>query len=415
MDLKMFNFSKSEWIIVLTVGFGYFVDAYDLLLYSAVRVKSLTELGLSADEIKIVGLNLLNWQIAGVVIGGFTWGILADKFGRVSTLFASILLYSLANLLNGFIDSVEQYRILRFIAGLGLAGELGTGISLIVETLSPQKRGNGTMIVAFLGMLGVITAAYLAKTLPSWRTTYIIGAGMGFTLLLIRLVKLNDAAMFKKIRNSEILKGDLRLLFLNKERIWRYFRCLMVGLPTYFIIGVLVTFAPEFGKLHGLIGENAPTAYDAMIIFYLSLAVSDIVLNYISQKYHSRKLPILISLTFQLVGGLVFLLAPIASIQQFYACYILLGIGLGYWGLTITFASETFGTNLRATVATSTPTNFRGLLLLITPLYTWLIEIFDKNIGSAALVVILVCILIATASTLSLKETFGRDLDFQET
>lgn len=395
-------------IPVLVAALGYLVDMYDLFLFSVVRVPSLKALAVEGDRLLSEGLFLLNVQMAGMLIGGIFWGILGDKKGRLSVLFGSILLYSLANIANGFVTSLDQYALLRFIAGVGLAGELGAGITLVTEILPKQIRGYGTTLVATMGVLGAILAYFMAD-LFDWRISYFIGGGLGLLLLVLR-VNVLESGMFVKTKQRVITRGSLRMLVSNKRRLTKYVQCILVGLPIWFVVGILITFSPEFGKALGL---SAPVvAGKAVMLTFSGQVLGDIVSGFMSQYLKSRKQVIRLFMLLSLVFMLVYLLVPVHDITLFYIVCICLGFANGYWTLFVTIAAELFGTNLRATVATTIPNFVRGATIPLSALFTLL----KPSLGTiySALTVGVVTLIVALVALNFLDETFKKDLDYVE-
>lgn len=393
---------------VLVSALGYFVDVYDLLLFSIVRVQSLRELGVADEDMLGTGVLLLNWQMAGLLLGGIAWGILGDKRGRVSVLFGSIALYSVANIANAFVTNVPTYAALRFFAGLGLAGELGAAVTLVTETLPKETRGYGTAIVASFGLLGAVVAA-LVGGLTDWRTAYLIGGALGLALLVLRF-RLRDSSMFEAARTTSAERGSLRHLLATPERRWRYLHCILLGMPVWFAIGVLVTFAPEFGLELGLTGPVS--AGSAVLVAYAGGVVGDLASGFASQRFRSRQIVLLV-----FIGGIALAMDAILvprgySPSTFYVLCAILGFFVGYWAVFVTNAAEQFGTNLRATVATTVPNLIRGSVVPLTLITTALRG--PLGLGRAAIVVGAACCLIALWSLRSLKETYGADLDYVE-
>lgn len=399
---KLFNTT------VLVSALGYFVDIYDLILFGIVRVPSLTDLSIKGDELIKVGVYLLNMQMAGMLIGGIIWGIWGDKRGRLSVLFGSIFLYSAANFANAFVTSVNMYAILRFIAGVGLAGELGAAITLVSEVMTKETRGYGTAIVATIGVSGAIAAAIVGD-LFSWQTAYIIGGIMGLILLVMR-IKMYESGMFKSLRTASVGRGKFLKLFTSKDRFLRYSYCILIGLPIWYVVGVLVTFSPEFGKVIGVV---EPIKAGKSIMFtYLGLIFGDFASGFLSQIMKSRKKVIGIFISFTSVFILVYLFITGLSLALFYTLCVLLGFSIGYWAVFVTTASEQFGTNLRSTVTTTVPNFIRGSVVPITLAFESLRHSFGMIYS--ALVVGIVCITIASIALFNLKETFERDLNFLE-
>ncbi len=398
---------------VLVGALGFFVDIYDLLLFSIVRKKSFADIGVSADAMKTVGESVISWQMLGLTIGGIAWGIMGDKRGRKSVLFGSILLYSLATLANGFVQTAEQYTWLRFIAGLGLAGELGASITLTSEMLPPRKRGIASAIIATSGVLGCI-AAYFVYMLSGedWRLCYYIGGGMGLTLLLLRVGVL-ESHLYDHMKSSEVPVGNFLMLLNNRDRFLRYMRGILIGLPVWYIIGVLITFADEFALRFGISGFDQPRA---LMLQYAALAFGDMGAGFLSNYIRSRKKTLLlyygittvfIILFFALKGG--------GNALNMYLLCMGLGFGSGISVLYITMSAEQFGTNLRATAAISIPNLVRGFLPLILLLFQFLrsTAVFD-NYLTAAWVTGAVVMALGFTAVVFTKETFGRSLEFTE-
>lgn len=393
---------------IVVSALGYFVDVYDLLLFSIVRVSSLTELGVQGDDILTQGVFLLNVQMMGMLIGGVLWGVLGDKKGRLSVLFGSIFLYSAANLANAFVHTVEWYAVCRLIAGLGLAGELGAGITLVSESLPKDKRGLGTTIVASVGVAGAIAAAIISEYF-SWRTCYIIGGVLGFCLLLLR-IGVYESGMFEGMCRQDVKRGDFLGLFKKASTVRKYLSCIFVGFTVWYVVGILITFTPEFGKAFGM--PELPKAGKAVMWCYVGLVVGDICSGLLSQYLRKRKQTIKIFLICSLASVALFLTQNQSSLERYYFISFLLGLFVGYWAVFVTTASEQFGTNLRATVTTSVPNFVRGA---VVPL-TWLFQSLKINVDIITAAGIVGCIAYAISfiSLFGLQESFERDLDFVE-
>ena len=395
-------------IPVILAALGYFVDIYDLLLFSIVRVQSLKDLGVADSAMLTEGIYLINMQMGGLLIGGILWGILGDKRGRLSVLFGSILIYSVANIANGFVTTVDQYALLRLIAGIGLAGELGAGITLVAEILPKEIRGYGTSLVASVGLLGAVLAYFIAEQF-AWRNAYFIGGGLGLLLLLMR-VSVFESGIFTKLKEQAVSRGNFLHLFSSKNRFFKYLRCILIGLPVWFVAGILMTFSPEFGKALHL--SEPIVAGKAVMWEYIGLAIGDLSSGIFSQYAHSRKkiVGLFLLITASLIA--VYLYVPFQSSAWFYAICVGLGFGVGYWALFVTIAAEQFGTNLRATVATTVPNFVRGSINIMTPLFL----LFKGQLGiiSGAGLLGLLTIIIAFLGLWKMEETFGKDLDFLE-
>ena len=395
-------------IPVLVAALGYLVDMYDLFLFSIVRVDSLSELGLSGDQLLENGVTLLNLQMAGLLIGGLFWGILGDKKGRLSVLFGSILIYYLANIANGFVQTFEQYAWLRFIAGVGLAGELGAGITLVSEILPKKIRGYGTTLVATMGVLGAILA-YVIAEIFDWRASYWIGGVLGLLLLIMR-IRVFESGLFKKSISKKVQRGNVMMLFNNRERFLRYLKSIVIGFPIWFVVGVLITFSPELAKAIGVI--EPIEAGVAVLLSFAAQAVGNVVSGVLSQYTQSRRKIIGLFIILSFFFTALYLLLPTTSVTGFYILCILLGFSNGYWTLFITVAAELFGTNLRATVATTVPNFVRGAVIPITTLF--LLMRSGVGIIYSALIVGAVTTILALWALRTLPETFHKDLDYYE-
>ena len=395
-------------IPVIVAALGYFVDIYDLLLFSIIRVESLKSLGVPETNLLNDGVYLLSAQMGGLLVGGLLWGILGDKKGRISVLFGSILIYSLANIANGFVTTVEQYALLRFIAGVGLAGELGVGITLVAEILPKEIRGYGTSLVAGVGMLGAVLA-YFVTEFVEWRTAYFIGGGMGLMLLFMR-VRVFESGIFTKIKEKAISKGNFFQLFSSGKQFFKYLRCIMIGIPVWFVAGILMTFSPEFGQALNLDGPIE--AGKAVMWEYIGLTIGDISSGVLSQYFGSRKKVVLLFILLASFLIVVYLFVPLHSTVIFYTLCVCLGFAAGYWALFVTIAAEQFGTNLRATVATTVPNFVRGSVIIITPLFVFFKDQFGILPGAG--LVGLLAIITALLGLWKMEETFGKDLNFVE-
>jgi len=393
---------------VIVAALGYFVDIYDLVLFSIVRVPSLKGIGLSGQDLIDKGVFLLNMQMAGMLLGGILWGILGDRKGRLKIMFGSIFLYSIANLANGMVTSIEAYAFFRFLAGVGLAGELGAGITLVSEVLHRSVRGYGTMIVASVGVSGAILANIVAREFD-WRTAFVIGGILGLLLLLLR-VSVAESGMFKGMEAKEVSKGNFLALFTSWDRFGRFSHSILIGLPSWFVVGVLITFSPEFAKVLDV--QGTVSAGNAVMYCYLGLVAGDLASGLLSQLLKSRKKVVLIFLLLTVAAVGAYFGAKGVTAGYFYGICGLLGFAIGYWAIFVTVAAEQFGTNLRATVATSVPNFVRGMTIPITMLF----QVARKHLGieTGALVVGALCLVIALISLSRLQETFHKDLDYFE-
>ncbi len=394
-------------IPVIVAALGYFVDIYDLLLFSIVRIPSLRSMGVADSEMLVQGEYLIRSQMIGLLLGGILWGIMGDKRGRLSVLFGSILLYSLANIANGFVTTVDQYALLRFIAGIGLAGELGAGITLVSESLPTKLRGYGTTLVATVGLMGAVLANYVAKTFD-WQMAYFIGGGLGLILLVTR-ISVFESGIFLKVKEQGIVRGNFFQLFNQWDRFKKFVGCILIGLPIWFVIGILITFSPEFAKAMSITGV---VAGDAVMYSYIGLAAGDLLSGFVSQAIRSRKKTVFVFILLTLIFIITYLYWPFETASGFYIGCFFLGFGVGYWALFVTIAAEQFGTNLRSTVATTVPNFIRGSVVPLTFMFGYLRE--HVNILQAALIVGLFTIIIAFWALRLIDETFSRDLNYVE-
>jgi MFS family permease len=412
---KSHSYAPLFGLPVIVAALGYFVDIYDLLLFNIVRVRSLTEMGLNPEQVSLVGTNIFNWQMAGLLLGGILWGVLGDKRGRLSVLFGSIVTYSLANIACGFVrqvtfmDQFHYYAGMRFIAGIGLAGELGAGITLVSEVLPKRLRALGTSLVAGIGLIGAVVAYFTASRL-NWEMAFLVGGGMGIGLLLLR-VGVIESGMFTNVSaQKHIAKGDFFSFFTNFRRLALYLRCIGMGLPTWFVIGILAGFSNEVGvALH--LPEKIDPGY-AIMWCYVGLASGDLLSGVISELLHSRKKAIALMMAFTLAMVLIYLFAGVQSIAVFYALCVAMGFGIGYWAMFVTVGAEQFGTNLRATAATTVPNMVRGLAILMTMGFQSLKPGF--GVIHAAAIVGMAVFALGFSSILTIPETHDKDLDYIE-
>jgi MFS family permease len=412
---------KQVFLIVLVAALGYFVDIYDLLLFGVERTSSLNEiLPLQFGEMSpywlgklnaAYGKELLNWQMGGMLIGGIFWGMLGDKKGRLSVLFGSIVVYSLANIANGFVQTTDQYAWLRLISGFGLAGELGAGITLVSESMSKERRGIGTMIVATVGVFGAVVAGFMGDVIENWRHSFFIGGGMGLVLLVMR-IGVYESGMFQHIKQEKVQRGNFFQLFTTMERVRKYFSIIFVTVPVWFVMGTLVLFSPEYSQLLGL-PEGSITSGRSIMWAYAGITVGDIASGLLSHVLKSRKKALLFFLLLTLVGISLYFLVAGTSVFVFYSVVTFIGFATGYWAVFMSTASELFGTNIRATATTTAPNFVRGSTILISALMTWAVSLFGDKI-TATIVVGSLIMLIAFFALWRLEETFGKDLDYTE-
>ena len=397
---------------VIIAALGYFVDIYDLLLFGIVRIPSLKSMGLDADK---VGTMIINYQMIGLVLGGILWGVFGDKKGRLSVLFGSIIVYSLANIACGFLpqmnfaDKGTIYAMLRFIAGIGLAGELGAGITLVSETLPKELRAIGTSIVAGFGVLGAVVAQLTVELAGNWTTAYLIGGTLGLALLVLR-ISVAESGMFKSVKeNKAVKRGNFFAFFSNRMLFMKYMRCIFIGVPIWYCVGILVFMANQFAPEMGITSINPGKA---IMWTYASTSISDFTSGWLSHVLKSRKKAILYMQLFTLLGVTLLLFSGKKSENMYYFYCFWIGLGSGFWALFVTVAAEQFGTNLRSTATTSVPNMVRGTVPIMLIGFDYL-KVSNSVIHSAAIVG-LIAFGLAIYATLTMKETHGKDLNFVE-
>jgi MFS family permease len=397
---------------VFVAALGYFVDVYDLLLFTIVRQPSVLAVGATAESIIVDSAHIINWQMSGLLIGGILWGVIGDKKGRLKVLFGSILLYSIANILTSFVHNVDQYAYCRFVGGIGLAGELGAGITLVSEMLPKNKRGIGTSMVAGIGLFGAVFAYFTFKFTKDWRLCYQIGGVLGVFLLILR-IRVAESFMFESAKLANIDKGNFFQFFTNKKRFSKYIKAILIGLPTWFVIGVLVNYSNKFAT--GLYGMNLIDSGRSVMFAYIGIAMGDLVIGYVSQYFKSRKKALLVFYSLNTLAMILFFSAFNQNDDRMYAICGLLGFSTGYWAIFNQMAAEQFGTNLRATAATTIPNMVRGALPLINFLF---LDILQKQLGWTIIqsgiltgCIVMGITLIAFSFT---EETYHKDLDYLE-
>lgn len=395
---------------VIVGALGYFVDVYDLILFAILRVPSLKDMGFSGELLVSHGILLLNLQMIGMLVGGIFFGILGDRVGRVALLFGSILLYSIANIANGFVHSIEAYAVWRFIAGFGLAGELGGGITLVTETLPKHLRGYGTTIISTVGVFGAVVGGLVAQKVE-WRTAYFIGGGLGLGLLVLRL-SVAESGMFKQLHAGPagVSRGNILMLFNNAKRFMKYLRCILIGLPLWCIVGILVTFSPEISKALNIQGEVKVA--QGIAFCYLGITFGGFASGFFSQLLQTRRKILYVFLLFTAGAMAAYFLTAGQSNGTFYLTILLLGFGVGYWTVFATIAAEQFGTNIRATVATTVPNFVRGATVPLTLAFNHLKP--TCGIVASAAVISFGCVFIALWALRGMEETHDKDLDYLE-
>jgi MFS family permease len=395
-------------LAVIVSALGFFVDVYDLLLFGIIRIDSLRDLGLNDDQIQTKGELIISIQMIGLLVGGIVWGILGDKKGRLKVLFASILMYSIANILNGMVTSIPQYIVLRFIAGVGLAGELGAGVTLVSEILPKEKRGIASAMIASFGILGAVMAVILSEFFD-WRMCYFIGGGLGLILLALR-VSVNESGLFTQVATTKVQRGNFWMFFNNRDRFSRFIKCLLIGLPAWYIIGVLVTFANKFGEELGVAGVRPKLA---IMYLYLAIAFGDLTVGFLSQYLKSRKKALLIFYGISIIFMTLYFTQSGGSLNYFYFICAGLGYGTGFTVVYITMSAEQFGTNLRASAAISIPNMVRGVLPLIILLFKFCRDLTGSYL-TGGWITGAILFAIAIPAAILTKETFGKDLDYVE-
>ncbi len=400
---------------VIVAALGYFVDIYDLLLFTIVREPSLAGVGVDlTDKVRAIeaSTRIINWQMVGLLIGGILWGTLGDKKGRLSVLFGSILLYSVANFITGFVQTVDQYAWARFVAGIGLAGELGAGITLVSELLPKNKRGIGTSLVAGVGLFGAVFAYFTFMYTNDWRLCYKIGGGLGIGLLLLR-ISVAESGMFEQVKKANVSRGNILMFFNNGNRFRKYVLAILIGLPTWYVIGILVNLSNRFAK--EIYGDNQIDSGRAIMFAYAAIAIGDILIGLVSQYFKSRKKALYIFYAFTILSGILFYSPLNNSDQSMYLFCAMLGFGTGFWAIFVTMGAEQFGTNLRATAATTIPNMVRGALPLMNLLF---VGVLQQGMGysliTSGIITGIIVMSITLVAAYFTEETFHKDLNYIE-
>jgi len=402
-------------VAVIVAALGYFVDIYDLLLFTIVREPSLAGLGVDLADGKAVlaaSTKIINWQMIGLLIGGILWGIMGDKKGRLSVLFGSIILYSIANFITGFVENTDQYAYARFAAGIGLAGELGAGITLVSELLPKAKRGIGTSLVAGIGLFGAVFAYFTFKFTNDWRLCYKIGGGLGVALLFLR-ISVAESGMFKQAREQNVSRGNILMFINNGQRFKKYILAILIGLPTWYVIGILVNYSNRFANV--FYEDSKIESGRAIMYAYAAIAVGDILVGLISQYFKSRKKALYLFYGFTILSGILFFSGFVQSDTTMYIACAALGFSTGFWAIFVTMGAEQFGTNLRATAATTIPNMVRGALPLINMMF---LDVFQKSWGwdivQSGIITGIIVMAITLVAAYFTEETFHKDLNYIE-
>ena len=403
--------SKNTGLIlaVIAAALGYFVDLYDIVLFGVVRIASLKAIGITGDDLISKGILLLNLQFAGMLIGGVAWGIIGDKFGRRLALISTITMYSAANIANGFVTDINSYALLRFIAGVGLAGELGAGITLVSEILPKNYRGYGTTVISFLGLVGALTASFVGSSFD-WRVAYFVGGGMGIIVLGIRIVALRESEMFVEQKKLSHTRGDILMFFRSKILLMKFLAVIAVGMPIWYVSGIVITFSPEVGSALNL--SRVITAAETLKWQAIGLAIGSGLSGIVSELIKNRKKVVLFCFIMMAVLTVITLNMYNASADLFMMVIVVVGLGQGYWTVFLTMAAENFGTNIRATVATSVPNFVRSMVI---PMSLWLNFIrHDVGLINGALIIGVIVFVIAFFALSFMKETYGKDINYIE-
>ncbi len=402
-------------VAVIVAALGYFVDIYDLLLFTIVREPSLRDLAVemtNGPAVLAASTKIINWQMVGLLIGGIAWGMLGDKKGRLSVLFGSIILYSIANFFTAYVHTLDQYAYARFAAGLGLAGELGAGITLVSELLPKTKRGIGTSLVAGIGLFGAVFAYFTFRFSGDWRLCYQIGGGLGIVLLFLR-ISVAESGMFKEVREKNVSRGNFFAFFTNGRRFKKYLLAILIGLPTWFVIGILVNYSNRFAI--AFYGPNKIESGRAIMYAYAAIAVGDISVGLVSQYFKSRKKALYLFYGSTILSGILFFSGFVSSDLHMYIACAALGFSTGFWAIFVTMGAEQFGTNLRATAATTIPNMVRGALPLINMMF---LDLFQKNYGwgivKSGVTTGIIVMAISLVAAYFTEETFHKDLNYTE-
>jgi MFS family permease len=402
-------------LAVIVAALGYFVDIYDLLLFTIVREPSLRAIGVDPSNgpaMIAASTKVINWQMIGLLIGGIVWGIMGDKKGRLSVLFGSIVLYSIANFITGYVTTVDQYAYARFFAGIGLAGELGAGITLVSELLPKNKRGIGTSLVAGIGLFGAVFAYFTYQYTEDWRLCYKIGGVLGICLLLLR-ISVAESGMFHEVKQQNVSRGNILMFFNNWIRFRKYMLAILIGLPTWYVIGILVNFSNRFAT--ELYGPNSVISGKSIMYAYVGIAIGDILIGLVSQYFSSRKKAMYLFYGLCTLSGILFFSSFISTDARMYAICAALGFSTGFWAIFVTMGAEQFGTNLRATAATTIPNMVRGSLPLINLMFK---NLFQDSWGwtfvKSGIVTGVIVMAIALVSVWFTEETFHKDLGYVE-
>jgi MFS transporter, putative metabolite:H+ symporter len=392
------NFSS-----LFLIGCGYFIDIFDLVLFSTLRISSFEELKITDPTYWTVVF--FNLQMTGILVGGIFWGKMADIKGRSWSFMGTILVFSIANIINGLTSSLTVYGICRFIAGFGLAGEMGSGIALICEKVPDEKRSLYLGFVSSLGCIGAVLSGWLGD-IVYWRYLFI---GSGFAGILLTLLRKNllEPDLFRKTATLNIPRGQWKTLFQSPPDLIRFILLIFLGIPMWYIIGILWSFSTE---MTSTIGLNIFTSGQAILWGYVGVWMGDMLMPFVSQFLKSRIFTIQICLIMMLLGVIYLFQFQPHSLLSFQLTHIFLGFTIGYWAVYATLCGESFGTNIRALTSTSLPSliRFSSIPMMIIYQYGR-----DENELNIALGMGLTVLCISMITTYFIKDTFQKDIDFQ--
>lgn len=391
---------------VIVTALGYFIDLFDYYVFLVTRQKVLTDFGFSGSQLMETGLYMVNLQFAGLLVGGVIFGVLGDKIGRKQSLLGSILLYSIATLASGMTHNIDVFAALRFIAGIGIAGEVGVGVTMVSETMDKNRRGLGVTAFIGVGLLGVVAAALMSELLH-WRTCYIIG-GLAGLLLLVTRIWVMEPQMFTDL-NKSVKRGSFRVLFASPDGVRRYVLCILLAVPVFFGVSIIATLSPE---LSIALGASPPASVSTtMIIAYTMMVIGEIVIGLLSQRLKSRKKVIALFLVLMAITLGVGFHNGALDATGYYILAGVVGFFMGYWVNFIALSAEQFGTNVRSLAANTIPNFTRGTTIAINMAF---LALKDDGVVYAASIVGFTVIVIALLALWKLPETFGKDLDYTE-
>ncbi len=393
-------------LAIVASSMGFFVDLYDIIIVSVLRRSSLLDLGIAEADLQAKGVLLLNTQMAGMLLGGFLWGMLGDKKGRLSVLFGSIALYSITTFLHAYAPNYEVYLLLRFLAGIGLAGELGAAVTLVSEQMPPKWRGMGPAIIGSFGMLGAVAGAYIGGHY-SWQFTYQLGGGMGLVLLLLRLGVM-ESGLYRNLQGAQVRQGDLWLVLRDRKQLLKYCAIILMGFPGWFVNGVVMTFTPEIAAGMGM--QEIPSVSMVFTVFFLGFTFGDFSCGLVSQWLQSRKKAIFRYLSAFTLLMITYFAIGYRSVQIYYTLFFLMGISVGYTIVLITNGAEMFGTNIRSLVTTSSLNLLRASVIPQATLFNLLTH--SMGAAKAAALVGILSVAIAFWAYTQLEETFHKDLNY---